>query len=100
MKEMFCYGVFRLIGNIIFALSFLLDIKIKCLTILLLLDGLDEHSIGGVYLDGTFLGSCRPAIFNFVVVQFFGKKLDIVQFFSEKVADFSSKFPIRRNTRN
>jgi len=29
---------------------------------------------GGVYLDDRVLGSCRPAIFNLVVVQFFRKK--------------------------
>ena len=34
-----------------------------------------------VYVDDTFLGSCRPAIFNLVVVQFFRKKKEgAVQF--------------------
>ena len=31
-------------------------------------------------MDDNFLGSCRPAIFNFAVVQFFRKKLAVVQF--------------------
>ena len=33
----------------------------------------------GAYMDDRILGSCRPAIFNFAVVQFFRKKF-VVQF--------------------
>ena len=52
---------------------------------------------GNVYNDDTFLGSCRPAIFNFVVVQFFRKKIDVVHFGKKNgaVVQFSCRPYIR-----
>ena len=47
---------------------------------------------GGVYLDDRVLGSCRPAIFNLAVVQFFRKKLAVVQ--------FQTRFFVHENAEN
>ena len=54
---------------------------------------------GGVYLNDRVLGNCRPAIFNFVVVQFFRKKLAVVQLYTPPCnCDLKSSENNRKNS--